>query len=93
MLMTETVLLRSTPSTPDYDEAWYEPVSSREAADRRQQQLYGFVVYLPLAADVDGADAVVIEGEEYAVVGEPQRQPSGFIVDGFQRVIVERVTG
>jgi len=32
-------------------------------------------------------------GEEYAVVGQPGRQPGGFIVPGFIRAAVERVTG
>ena len=107
-LMTETVYLRTRAEGTDFDDygnpipgeptdaecaAWYEPMSSREAADRQQQQTYGYVVFLPLAADLDGADAVVIEGEEYEVIGEPQRQPSGFIVDGYQRATVQRVTG
>jgi len=107
-LMTETVALRSWAAGDTYDDfgnpipgapsdvasvAWYEPLTSREASDRQIQQTYGFVVYLPLTADLDGADAVVIEGDEYEVVGEPQRQPGGFIVEGYLRAIVERVTG
>lgn len=107
-LMTQTVTLRTAGQPTGYDDygnpipgaptdlpspAWYEPLSSREANDRQIQQTYGYVVFLPLAADVDGADAIVIDSDEYAVIGEPQRQPGGYIVDGFQRVIVERVTG
>ena len=107
-LMSETVALRRRSGTPDYDEygnpvpgppvdtpspAWVEPLTSREANDRQIQQTYGYVLYLPLAADVTGADSILYGGREYAVVGEPQHQPGGFIVDGYQRVMVERVTG
>lgn len=108
MLMTETVTLRSTPNTTEYDDfgnpipgtptdvdspAWVEPLTSREANDRQIQQTYGYVMYLPLEVDVTGADEVIYQGTAYEVVGEPQRQAGGFIVDGFQRVIVERTTG
>lgn len=107
-LFTETVTLRSTDPSGSYDPygnplpgvttetespAWVEPLSSREANDRQIQQTYGYVVYLPLGADVDGADAIVYNGTEYQAVGEPQRQPGGFVVEGYQRVIVERTTG
>lgn len=108
-LFTATVLLRfkgePTGGFDDYgnpipgparDElwpAWYEPRSSGEDVSARDQQVYGYWVYLPLAAPLSGADAVSIEGVEYQVVGEPGRQPGGFIVDGFQKAAVERVTG
>lgn len=107
-LMTETVTLRRESTSTDYDEygnpipgahvdtpspAWVEPLSSREANDRQIQQTYGYVMYLPLGADVTGADSIVYGGLDYGVVGEPQRQPGGFVVEGYQRVIVERVTG
>lgn len=107
-LMTETVTLRRVSSTTDYDDygnpipgasvetpspAWVEPLSSREANDRQIQQTYGYVMYLPLGADITGADVIVYNGVDYDVVGEPQHQPGGFIVDGYQRVIVERVSG
>lgn len=108
MLMTETVTLRSAATGTTYDDfgnlipgaptdvdspAWVEPLTSREANDRQIQQTYGYVMYLPLEADVDGADQILYLGTAYAVVGEPQRQASGFIVDGFQRVLVERTFG
>lgn len=107
-LFTETVLLRSTEPSGGYDPygnplpgvttevespAWLEPLTSSEANDRQIQQTYGYVVYLPLAADVDGADAIVYDGTAYEAIGEPQRQPGGFIVEGYQRVIMRRVTG
>jgi hypothetical protein len=61
-------------------------------------------VNLPLDAPLSAADAVVlfgtvdedgdlIGGEDYQVVGEPGRQPGGFIVPGFIKAAVERVTG
>ena len=107
-LMTETVVLRRTASSTEYDDygnpipgeptdtpslAWVEPLTSREANDRQIQQTYGYVMYLPLGADVTGADVILYNGDDYGVVGEPQRQPGGFIVDGYQRVIVERTSG
>lgn len=107
--MTETVILRFAGSpTGEYDDygnettgpprdeswpAWYEPRSSGEDTAARDQQIYGYWVNLPLNAPLSSADAVVIEGVEYQVVGEPGRQPGGFIVPGFIKAAVERVTG
>ena len=107
-LMTETVILRTRSTGGGYDAfgnpipgadtdtpspAWYEPLSSSEVADAANQQRFGYWVYLPLDAPIAGADAVVIDGVEYEAIGHPQKQPGGFIVDGFQRLMVERVTG
>lgn len=107
-LMTESVLLRRTSDSTGFDDygnpipgapvdvpspAWVEPLTSREANDRQIQQTYGYVMYLPLEADVTGLDSIIYGDQAYDVVGEPQHQPGGFIVDGYQRVIVERTTG
>lgn len=108
-LMTETVTLRFAGApTGAYDDygnpvkglptnevwrAWYEPRGSSEDTAAREQQVYGYWVYLPLTAPLDAADAVLIEGVAYQVVGEPGRQPGGFIVPGFIKAAVERVTG
>lgn len=108
-LMTETVTLRfagaptgayddygnqiTGPPTDEVWQAWYEPRSSGEDTAAKDQQVYGYWVYLPLTAPLAGADAVVIEGVEYHVVGEPGRQPGGFVVPGFIKAAVERVTG
>ena len=108
-LFTETVKLRMRGgATGGYDEdgnpvyapardvpwpAWYEIRGSTEHEDAREQQIYGFWLYLPLEAPLAGADAVVIDGIEYRVVGEPGRQPGGFIVDGYVRAAVGKVTG
>jgi hypothetical protein len=108
-LMTETVLLRFRGApTGDFDDygnavvgpghdelwpAWYEPRSSGEDVAAKDQQVYGYWVYLPLAAPLSGADVVVVDGVEFQVVGEPGRQPGGFIVPGFIKAAVERVTG
>lgn len=82
---------------------WYEPRSSGEDVAAKDQQIYGYWVSLPLDAPLTGADAVIlfgsvvdgalVGGEEYQVVGEPGRQPGGFIVPGFIKAAVERVTG
>lgn len=80
----------------DVDEtvsAWFEPRTSGEDVSAREQQVSGYWVYLPLSAPLGGADAVVIGGVEYQVVGDPGRQPAGFAVEGFQLAAVERVTG
>ena len=80
---------------------WVEPRGSAETGD---QQIYGYWVNLPYDAPLDAADAVVlfgaigaggelVGGQEYQVVGEPGRQPGGFLVEGFIKAAVERVTG
>ncbi|AZS11707.1 hypothetical protein HOU96_gp09 [Arthrobacter phage Maja] len=83
---------------------WYEPRSSGEDTSAKDQQVYGYWVVLPLDAPIAGADAVVlfgtvgddgqmVGGEHYKVVGQPGRQPAGFLVPGFIKAAVERVTG
>ena len=83
---------------------WYEPKSSGEETAAKDQQIYGYWLYLPLDAPLSGADAVVLfgsmdgsgqltGGEDYQVVGEPGRQPGGVLVPGFIKAAVERVTG
>lgn len=73
--------------------AWWEPRSSDENVAAREQYTSGYWVYTPLSADVSGADVVVLDGVEFDVVGEPGRQPGGFIVEGHLKFAVERVTG
>lgn len=107
-LFTETVTLRSRGEVTGRDDygndifgppvesqwsAWTEPRTSGEDTNAREQYVSGFWVYLPLDAPLSGADAVVIDGDEYEVVGEPGRQPGGFTLDGFQLAAVERVSG
>lgn len=83
---------------------WYEPRTSGEDTTAKDQQVDGYWVNLPLDAPLSGADAVVlfgavtgdgelVGGEDYQVVGEPGRQPGGFIVPGFIKAAVERVKG
>lgn len=82
---------------------WYEPRTSGEDVSAKDQQIDGYWVNLPLDAPLSGADAVVlfgavvndelVGGEDYQVVGEPGRQPGGFIVPGFIKAAVEKVTG
>jgi hypothetical protein len=108
-LMTETVVLRvkgaATGGFDDYgnptysapsdvtSRAWYEPRGSSEDTAAKDQVVDGYWVYLPLSAPLDAADAVLIEGVAYQVVGDPGRQPGGFLVPGFLKAAVERVTG
>ena len=108
-LMTETVTLRTRGAeTGAYDDygnpltgpptdatypCWYEPRGSSEDTAAKDQQIDGYWIYLPLSAPLAGADSVLLEGVEYQVVGEPGRQPGGFITPGFIKAAVERVTG
>jgi hypothetical protein len=81
---------------PDRDEswpAWWEPRTSGENTTAQEQVTSGYWLYLQLAAPLTAADAVVIDGREYQVVGEPGRQPGGFAIDGYQKAALERVTG
>lgn len=92
------------PGTTEVAYGWVEPRSSGEDTAAREQQVYGYWVFLPLGTDLSGADAVVlfgtvdaggqlVGGDEYQVVGEPGRQPAGLLVPGFVKAAVERVTG
>lgn len=107
-LMTESVVLRfqggptgtfdrygNAEYGPDRDEtwrAWYEPRESDEGVDGGLQ-VSGYWLYLPLDAPLTASDAVLIAGLEYQVRGEPGKQPGGFLVEGFQKAAVRRVTG
>lgn len=83
---------------------WVEPRTSGEDTAAKDQQVYGYWVNLPLETDLEGADTVVlfgtvdaggelVGGDEYHVVGEPGRQPGGFLIPGFVKAAVEKVTG
>ena len=83
---------------------WYEPRTSGEDTSAKEQQVDGYWVHLPLDAPLSGADAVVlfgtvagngelVGGEDFQVVGQPGRQPAGFLVPGFVKAAVEKVTG
>jgi hypothetical protein len=83
---------------------WYEPRTSGENTAAADQQISGYWVHLPLDAPLAGADAVVlfgavgddgqlVGGDDYQVVGQPGRQPGGFLVKGFIKAAVEKVTG
>lgn len=92
------------PGTVAVHYGWYEPRSSGEDTSAKDQQVYGYWVYLPLDSPLSGADAVVlfgavneagglVGGEDYQVVGQPGRQPAGFLVPGFTKAAVEKVSG
>ena len=72
---------------------WYEPLGAGEDTVAKEQQTSGYWLYLPLDTQLRGVDAVVVEGLAYQVIGEPARQPAGFIVAGFLKVQLQRVTG
>lgn len=93
------------PDTVSVHYGWYEPRSSGEDTSAKDQQVYGYWVVLPLDAPLSGTGTVVlfgvvdtttgalVGGEDYQVVGEPGRQPAGFLVPGFIKAAVEKVTG
>lgn len=92
------------PDTVAVHFGWYEPRQSGEDTSAKDQQIDGYWVNLPLDAPLSGADVVVlfglvdedgllVGGEDYQVVGKPGRQPGGFLVPGFIKAAVERVTG
>lgn len=109
LLFTEqvTLILRGE-ATGDYDErgrpiygpdeekpwpAWYEPRSSEEALDARDQVTWGYWVYLEGNPPVDRFDRVKIGGITYEVDGEPGRQPGGFLIESYVQFACEIVTG
>jgi hypothetical protein len=92
------------PGTTAVHYGWYEPRGSGEDTSAKEQQIDGYWVCLALDAPLSSADAVVLfgtvqedgqmaGGDEYKVVGEPGRQPGGFIVPGFIKAAVERIRG
>ncbi|MGP5219427.1 hypothetical protein [Arthrobacter rhombi] len=81
------------PSRDETWPCWYEPRGSTEDTAAKDQQIHGYWVYLPLSIPLAGVDVVILEGDAYQVIGEPGRQPGGFIVSGFVKAAIERVTG
>lgn len=75
--------------------AWWEPRESGEDVNAKDQITSGFWLYLPEHTDLTAVDAVKIpfDGPRYEVVGDPGRQPGGFIVEGFVKTAVELVKG
>lgn len=73
--------------------AWWEPRTSGEQTNAQEQVTSGYWLYLPLDTDLTAYDSVELAGVDYQVVGEPGRQPGGFIVEGYLRTAVERVAG
>lgn len=76
--------------------AWFEPRGSSENVAAKEQYIEGYWLYLPVDAPM-GWDEVILGpdpgGEPYQMVGKPGYQPAGFVVEGFYRIALERVTG
>jgi hypothetical protein len=108
-LFSQTAVLRYAGGpTGDYDDygnptvgerhevptpAWWEPRTSGEQTVAQQQVTSGYWLYLPEHTDLTAVDAVILMGEEYEVDGEPGRQPGGFVIEGYVKTAVKRVTG
>lgn len=81
------------PGRDELSPCWYEPRGSTEDTSAKDQQIYGYWLYVPLWTPLAAVDAVALDGVTYKVIGEPARQPGGFIVQGYLKVALERVTG
>lgn len=76
--------------------AWFERAGANEEDTRgREQYVTGYTLYLPVAADLRGSDAVALPGVpgEFQVDGEVGYQPAGFVVEGYQVAALQRVEG
>lgn len=102
-----TLVTRGTP-TGDYDldgkpiygpdrrdrvPAWYEPRTGSENVDAKDQNVWGYWVYVPLNTDMSAFDHIEIDGLAYDVDGEPGRQPGGVLVEGYILFAAMRTTG
>lgn len=105
-LFTETVKLRSRAKVGQdglnndvYDwvekpsPAWVEIGQGTENDDRRETSEATSTVYLPLEAEVTAVSQVVWNGQLWDIVGDPGVQPGGFVVDGYLKLGIKRVTG
>lgn len=83
------------PPTKTPTPAWWEPRESGEATVAQEQVVSGYWLYLPEGTDLTAVDAVElpIGGPAYEVEGEPGHQPGGFVVEGYVKAAVRRVTG
>lgn len=78
----------------DHESAcWVEPAASSEDLDLANRAIFSYQLYVPLDQPVDRASQVSWDGTRFNVVGEWLKQPGGFVVDGFYRVLIERVEG
>ena len=80
-------------STP----AWWESLTAEENALRGDVQTVRYRLYVPIDAPAEGADAVTLHSDGRAerceLASSLERQPGGFVVDGYATVVVERVSG
>ena len=84
---------KRAPATDAEEPCWYEPRGSSEDTSAKDQQVDGYWLYLRLEAPITADTTVALAGAEYQVVGEPGRQPGGFIVPGFTKAALERTRG
>lgn len=107
-LFTETVVIRGRTVTGEDDygndvygwvertaAAWWEPRTSGEQTDAREQVTSGYWLYLDEGTALNASAQVKLGGvgDWYEVDGEPGRQPGGFVVDGYVRVALKEVAG
>lgn len=105
-LFTETVGLRSRTKVGkdelnndilDWVEvdspAWVEIGQGSEDTNQRETSEATSTVYLPLEAVVTAVSEVRWNGVLWQVVGDPGVQPGGFVVEGYIRLGIKKVTG
>lgn len=80
--------------------AWWEPRTASEDTDDAQQYVSGYWLYLPaghpgapLPPDAQVTLPLAAGPTRFDIDGEPGEQPAGFVVPGYVRVALERVTG
>ena len=74
---------------------WYEFLDASEDIAAAEQYTTTIPVFLPLnfESEVRGCDWIEVRGRTFHVIGKPQVQPHGFVVDGYLKVIAQEVTG
>lgn len=72
---------------------WVEPAGTAEDLALANQLTFSYVGYLPLSTQVSAVDSLTWDGIRFEIDGEPLKQPGGFIVEGFWRVNLRKVTG
>lgn len=72
---------------------WVEPAGTSEDMALANQLTFSYVAYLPLTTQISAVDALTWDGVRFEVDGQPLKQAAGFIVEGFWRVNLKRVTG
>lgn len=74
---------------------WYETMDASEDIAAAEQYTTTIPLFLPLDYEqqVRGCDWIEVRGRTFNIIGKPQIQPSGFVVDGYVKVTAREVEG